>query len=54
MKRLIEFADKHQLDIELAYYPPYHSQYNPVARCWSSWERHWNGTLLSDVDCNAP
>ena len=48
MKRLIEFADKHQLDIELAYYPPYHSKYNPVERCWSSLERHWNGTLLID------
>ena len=54
MKRLIEFADKHQLDIELAYYPPYHSKYNPVERCWSSLERHWNGTLLIDVVCNAP
>ena len=54
MKRLIEFADKHQLKIELAYYPPYHSKYNPVERCWSSLERHWNGTLLIDVACNAP
>ena len=41
---------RHQLEIELAYYPPYHSKYNPVERCWSSLERHWNGTLLIDVD----
>jgi len=50
MKRLIEFSDKHPVEIELAYYPPYHSKYNPVERCWSSLERHWNGTLLIDVD----
>ena len=25
MKRLVEFAHRHQLHIRLAYYPPYHS-----------------------------
>ncbi|MFO0818733.1 MAG: hypothetical protein U1A77_12375 [Pirellulales bacterium] len=29
---------------------PYHSKYNPVERCWSCLERHWNGTLLTDVN----
>ncbi|MFA5922914.1 MAG: hypothetical protein WC856_16775, partial [Methylococcaceae bacterium] len=29
MKRLTEFADKNNLEIVLAYYPPYHSKYNP-------------------------
>ncbi len=28
----------------------YHSKYNPVERCWSCLERHWNGTLLTDVN----
>ena len=28
MKRLTQFADKHNLEIELVYYPPYHSKYN--------------------------
>ena len=28
MKRLVEFSDRHQLTLELAYYPPYHSKYN--------------------------
>ena len=27
MKRLVEFSDQHQLTLELAYYPPYHSKY---------------------------
>ena len=44
MKRLVEFADRHQLTLELAYYPPYHSKYNPIERCWGILESHWNGT----------
>jgi hypothetical protein len=34
----------------LLYYPPYHSKYNPIERCWGILELHWNGTLLRDVD----
>ena len=30
MKRIVEFAQKHQVNIRLAYYPPYHSKYNPL------------------------
>jgi hypothetical protein len=30
MKRLVSFADKHKLTIELVYYPPYHSKYDAV------------------------
>jgi hypothetical protein len=50
MKRLVEFSDRHQLTVELAYYPPYHSKYNPVERCWGILENHWNGTLLNTVE----
>ena len=46
MKRLTEFADRHQVEIELAYLPPYHSKYNPIERCWGVLERHWDGALL--------
>jgi hypothetical protein len=28
-------------------YPPYHSKYNPIERCWSALEKKWNGVLLS-------
>lgn len=50
MKRLVEFSDRHQLTLELAYYPPYHSKYNPIERCWGILENHWNGALLTSVD----
>ena len=29
------------------YYPPYHSKYNPIERCWSALEKKWNGVLLT-------
>jgi len=50
MKRMVEFADRHALEIVLVYYPPYHSKYNPIERCWGILEEHWNGTLLDTVD----
>ena len=49
MKRMIEFADKNNLEIVLAYYPPYHSKYNPVERCWGILENHWSATLLNSL-----
>jgi hypothetical protein len=48
IKRLIEFSDATQLAIELVYYPPYHSKYNPVEHCWGVLESHWSGALLVD------
>lgn len=50
MKRITEFADEFQLTIQLAYYPPYHSKYNPIERVWGVLEKHWNGTLLETID----
>ncbi len=50
IKRMVEFADRNNLEIELIYYPPYHSKYNPIERCWGVLEMHWNGTLLHTVD----
>ena len=49
MKRLVEFSDRYQLTLELAYYPPYHSKYNLIERCWGILENHWNGTLLTSI-----
>lgn len=49
LKRMIEFANRTGLEIRLVYYPPYHSKYNPIERCWSSLEKKWCGTLLSSV-----
>ena len=47
LKRMIEFADQAGLTIRLVYYPPYHSKYNPIERCWSSLELKWGGVLLN-------
>ncbi|MDQ6962570.1 MAG: hypothetical protein Q9M28_08595 [Mariprofundaceae bacterium] len=32
LKRMVELSDANQVSIQLAYYPPYHSKYNPVER----------------------
>ena len=47
LKRLIEFVDWSGLRLRLVYYPPYHSKYNPIERCWSSLELKWGGALLN-------
>ena len=49
MYRLIEMANKYNINIQLAYYPPYHSKYNIIERVWGVLENHWNGSLLSTV-----
>ena len=49
IKRIVEFSDKTKLPIELVYYPPYHSKYNPVEHCWGVLESHWSGALLTDL-----
>jgi Rhodopirellula transposase DDE domain len=49
MHRLVGFADATGLTIKLAYYPPYHSKYNPIERCWGILERHWNGNLMDEL-----
>jgi transposase len=45
INRLVEFSATKQIDIDLAYYPPYHSKYNPIERVWGGVERHWNGDI---------
>lgn len=49
MLRLTAFATRHQVTIQLAYYPPYHSKYNPIERCWGVLENYWNGSLMDSV-----
>jgi len=49
LKRIQEFADRHGLEIELVYFPPYHSKYNPIEHCWGVLEKHWNGALLDTI-----
>ena len=49
LKRMVEFADWSGLEIRLVYYPPYHSKYNRIERCWSALEKKWNGVLLNGL-----
>jgi len=50
LKRIVQFAWRHGLLIRLAYYPPYHSKYNAIERCWGVLENHWNGELLDETE----
>jgi hypothetical protein len=50
MKRMVDFAQRHQINLRLAYYPPYHSKYNPIERTWGVLENHWNGNILDAID----
>jgi hypothetical protein len=49
MQRMVDFAHLTGLTVRLAYYPPYHSKYNPIERCWGILENHWNGALLDSI-----
>lgn len=49
MFRMAQLADQTHVTIRLAYYPPYHSKYNPIERVWGRLEQHWNGTLLDTI-----
>ena len=50
MARLVALAQREQITIQLAYYPPYHSKYNPVERTFGWLEQHWRGSLLDSVE----
>ena len=49
MARLVGFVARFGISVRLAYYPPYHSKYNPIERCWGILEMHWNGALLDSL-----
>jgi hypothetical protein len=50
LQRMVAFCDAIGKPIQLLYYPPYHSKYNPIERCWGILELHWNGTKLVNVE----
>ena len=50
IKRLVEFADNSNITINLAYYPPYHSKYNPIERVWGVYENHICGDIMDTVE----
>jgi hypothetical protein len=49
MYRITQLADEIQRNFQLAYYPPYHSKYNPIERVWGVLENYWNGSLLDSL-----
>lgn len=50
LQRMVTFCDAIGKPIQLLYFPPYHSTYNPIERCWGILALHWNGTKLIDVE----
>ena len=50
MSLILDFAHQSKLHVQLAYYPPYHSKYNPVERTFAWLEKHWNGSLLDSLE----
>ncbi|CDN17169.1 Mobile element protein [Richelia intracellularis] len=39
---MVEFVDLLNIPIQLLYYAPYHSKYNPIEGCWGILDQHWN------------
>lgn len=50
IKRMVELSQSIGLVIRLIYYPPYHSKYNAIERCWAALEQYWNGAILDSVE----
>ena len=50
LNRMVEFTESIGKSIQFLYFPPYHSKYNPIERCWGILEQHWNGAILKNVD----
>lgn len=50
IKRMVELARTIAIPIRLIYYPPYHSKYNAIERCWAALEHSWNGAILDSVE----
>ena len=44
--RMIQFAWKYRVTLMPCYYPPYHSECDPIERCWGILENYWRGELL--------
>jgi hypothetical protein len=49
LRRLVVFSERENVEVQLVYYPPYHSKYNPVERLWGVLENHWRGELIDSV-----
>jgi hypothetical protein len=50
VKRMVELSQTIGVRVRLIYYPPYHSKYNAIERCWAALENYWNGAILDSVE----
>ena len=50
LSRLVDFTDAEGVTVRLAYYPPYHSKYNPIERLWGILENHWRGEIIDSAE----
>src|SRR5437762_1583712 len=50
LSRMVQCAAVINRPMHWLYYPPYHSTYNPIERCWGIVELKWHGTTLLDVE----
>ena len=50
LKRLVQFSVRWGVFVQLAYYPPYHSKYNPIERVFGVLENYWNGDPLRTIE----
>ncbi len=50
LHRMVQLVDDINKPIQLLYYPPYHSKYHPIERCWGLLELPWNGAKLIDAE----
>ncbi len=50
IQRMVMFAQKIGIPIQLVYYPPYHSKYNAIERVWAALEQYWNPLILDSID----
>lgn len=49
MNRMVDFSKKIDKPIQLVYYPPYHSKYNPIERVWGALENYWKPLILDTI-----
>lgn len=49
LQRMVAFATKIQMKIQMVYYPPYHSKYNMVERFWAALEQYWSPLVLDTI-----
>ena len=50
IEKLVPYWIKNNIRIQLAYYLPYHSKYNPIEHVFWTLEQYWNWIILNSVE----